>query len=184
VLNAGDLSTAGTLAERAIKAPFSRPIDHLLASETYRRLGDPTSSRRAELAYAYPSAPWAHLRKAPTAHRVPAASAMSLVDLELVDLALVVLREGIGDSVFYPFGAMSDMADTYSAVAQRLLARQELDSMQLYEKPAAYNALARIAYFSRDYVRADNLWQRSLVLDPRQEKVRVSLAELAGLEFE
>lgn len=192
VLNAGDLSTAGTLAERAIKAPFSRPIDHLLASETYRRLGDPTSSRRAELAYAYPSAPWAHLRKAPTAHRVPAASAMSLVDLELVDLALVVLREGIGDSVFYPFGAMSDMADTYIAVAQRLLARQELDSMQevlalsmqLYEKPAAYNALARIAYFSRDYVRADSLWQRSLVLDPRQKKVRVSLAELAGFEVE
>jgi len=188
-LREGDLPAARTLANRATEALSPRPLYYLLASETYRRLGEPADMRNAELRYAYPRGRWAHLRKAPTVHRVPAASAMSLVDLGLTDLALAVLKEGIGDSVFYPFGAMSDMADTYIAVAQRLLMRQELDpmqevlalSMQLYEKPAAYNTLARVAYFSHDYARAQSLWQRSLVLDPVQEKVRANLAELAEL---
>ena len=43
-------------------------------------------------------------------------------------------------------------------------------STQLYEKPAAYNALARSAYFAKDYTRARTLWQRSLALDPARKK--------------
>ena len=95
-----------------------------------------------------------------------------------------------GASVFYPLSAMADMADTYLAVAQRLPAHQHLAQMeqalelstQLYEKPAAYNALARSAYFARDYSRAHTLWQRSLALDPAQADIRQALDQLTTPE--
>ena len=52
---------------------------------------------------------------------------------------------------------MADMADTYIAVAQILLAHSHLDpmrqalelSIKIFAKPAAYNALARSAYFNQ-----------------------------------
>ena len=53
-------------------------------------------------------------------------------------------------------------------------------STQLYEKPAAYNALARAAYFSNHYTRAQTLWQRSLALDPNQAEIRDNLTRLAA----
>lgn len=97
-----------------------------------------------------------------------------------------MLAEGASESVFYPLGAMSDMADSYIAVAQRLLTNQHLDHMervlelstQLYEKPAAYNTLARSAYFYENYTRARAMWQRSLSLDPTQENIRQALNQL------
>ena len=81
---------------------------------------------------------------------------------------------------------MADMADTYLAVAQRLPAHLHLAQMeqalelstQLYEKPAAYNALARSAYFAKDDTRT--LWQRSLALDPAQEEIHRQLARLTA----
>ncbi len=93
-----------------------------------------------------------------------------------------------GASVFYPLSAMADMADTYLAVAQRLPAHQHLAQMeqalelstQLYEKPAAYNALARSAYFAKNDTRARTLWQRSLSLDPAQEEIHRQLARLTA----
>lgn len=129
-----------------------------------------------------------HLRNAPTIHRIPGASAPALAELDLPDLALEILAAGAGESVFYPLGAMSDMADAYIAVAQRLLAHQHLAQMeqalelstQLYEKPAAYNALARSAYFAKDYTRARTLWQRSLALDPAQEEIHQHLTRLTA----
>ena len=91
-----------------------------------------------------------------------------------------------GASVFYPLSAMADMADTYLAVAQRLPAHQHLAQMeqafelstQLYEKPAAYNALAHSTYFAKDDTRT--LWQRSLALDPAQEEIHRQLARLTA----
>ncbi len=185
-LQQGDVSQARAYAERAADSPAPRPLENLLAAASYRRVHEPELARAAQVRHEYPSGQWAHLRKSPTAHRVPAATAATLVDLGLFELALAVLREGVGESVFYPFGALSDMADTYIAVAQHLLAEQEVEAMQealelsiqLYEKPAAYNTLARVAYFSRDYAGAQRLWQRSLALDSTQEEIRVSLAEL------
>jgi uncharacterized protein HemY len=126
------------------------------------------------------------LRNSPTRHRIPAASAASLIELGLPDLALAMLAEGTSESVFYPLGAMSDMADSYIAVAQRLLTDQHLGHMeqvlelstQLYEKPAAYNTLARSAYFYKHYTRARAMWQRSLALDPAQENIHQALSQL------
>ena len=86
---------------------------------------------------------------------------------------------------------MPDMADTYIAVAQILLARGHLDpmrqalelSIKIFAKPAAYNALARSAYFARDYSRARTLWQRSLALEPAQANIRQALDQLTTPEI-
>jgi len=187
-LKSQELASARVFVERADEIASASPLAQVLAASTFHRLGDSERARRAELRYEYPGGHWAHLRKSPTAHRVPASTAASLLGLGLVDLAVDVLKEGVGNSVFYPFGALADMADTYMAVAQQLLAQEEIGpmqevlalSLQLYEKPAAYNTLARIAYFAHDYVRADSLWRRSLALDPAQAVVRASLDEMAA----
>ena len=183
-LNANDLTQARDLAENLLDAPITHPIAQLLAAETYRRLDLPQRAAQAHRTYALPLV--THLRNAPTIHRIPGASAATLAILDLPDLALAILKEGASESVFYPLGAMSDMADSYIAVAQHLLAAQRLThmhqalelSIQLYAKPAAYNALARSAYFSKDYTRARTLWQRSLDLDQNQADIRQSLAQL------
>ena len=183
-LNNNDLPRARRLVEDQLDLPLSQPIAELLAIETYRRLDLPILAEKTRRAYALPLL--TYLKHAPTLHRIPAASAASLAALGLPDQALAQLKEGASESVFYPLGAMSDMADRYIAVAQQLLAGQHLAHMQqalelstqLYEKPAAYNALARSAYFSKDYTRARTLWQRSLALDPAQEDIRHTLTQL------
>ena len=184
-LNNNDLSRARRLVEDHLAiSPTSQPIAQLLAAETYHRLDLPKLAEQARNTYTRPLV--TSLRNSPTLHRIPAASAASLVELGLPDLALAMLAEGASESVFYPLGAMSDMADSYIAVAQRLLTNQHLDHMervlelstQLYEKPAAYNTLARSAYFYENYTRARAMWQRSLSLDPTQENIRQALNQL------
>ena len=187
-LNHNDLPRARAQVETLLTAPAPSPLAQLLAAETFRRLEQPDLARQARRAYALPLA--THLRNAPTLHRTPGATAAACAALDLPDLALKQLRDGIDESVFYPVGAMPDMADTYIAVAQILLARGHLDpmrqalelSIQIFAKPAAYNALARSAYFARDYSRAHTLWQRSLALDPAQADIRQALDQLTTPE--
>ena len=183
-LNDNDLPRAQHLVENQLDTPIAQPIVQLLAAETYRRSDQQTLATEARRAYDLPLL--TYLRNAPTLHRIPAASATSLAALGLPDLAISILKAGASESVFLPLSAMSDMADAYIRVAQRLLADQHLAHMeqalelstQFYEKPAAYNALAHRAYFSKDYTRARTMWQRSLTLDPTQENIRQTLAQL------
>ena len=188
-LNRNDLARARALVEALFATPVISPLTHLLAAETFQRLDQPDLVRQARRTYALPLA--THLRNTPTIHRIPGATAAACAELGLPDLALKQLQDGIDESVFYPVGAMSDMADTYIAVAQILLAHSHLDhmrqalklSIKIFAKPAAYNTLARSAYFTRDYSRARTLWQRSLALDPAQANIRQALDQLTTPEI-
>lgn len=84
-----------------------------------------------------------------------------------------------GFHAFYPVGAISDMADAYIAGTQIVLAHGHLVptplalelSIRIFAKPGSFNALARNAYFDRDYIRARAL-VAALALDPNQADIR------------
>ena len=75
---------------------------------------------------------------------------------------------------FYPVTAISDMAGTQLVLAHDHLVPppQALElSIRIFAKPGSFNALARNAYFDRDYVCARAL-VAALTLDPNQADIR------------
>ncbi len=83
----------------------------------------------------------------------------------VVPIAALTVYSGF--HAFYPVGAISDMAHGHLVPTPLAL---EL-SIRIFAKPGSFSALARNAYFDRDYIRARAL-VAALALDPNQADIR------------
>ncbi|MCC7265148.1 MAG: glycosyltransferase family 39 protein [Candidatus Latescibacteria bacterium] len=119
---------------------------------------------------------WGYADLAHAAQVLPWATALSLQDAGLDELALLALADGVKKRGLLKPAFLTTMADSYIDLAQAayLQSRQEYArqvyylSTQVLPRPLACNALGVFAFNSRNYDKARAWWEQSLELDSTQ----------------
>ena len=192
-LQKDDLELARQLIDAAMSAyPFSK-LPHLLKAEIYRRQG---KSKLAEVAlrnYEPERAQGltAYVYNVSTIPDIPGATALSLAELGLPDMALQVLREGMETARSYPPEIVSAYY-SYLDVASHFAKKDQIDRMeqvlsmaiQLHRNAETYNILALLAYQRGESARAMKLWTNSLSVNERQADIHAKMGKVALQELE
>ncbi len=179
-LQTGDLDQSLLAARRAIEQFPQSKIAYLIAAEIQKQRED---GEAMELYRAYRAEAVRH----PYPHLLFWVSGMSLLELDLTDLALSILEEGARQVSSIPSDAIM-MAHQYIALAGRLYDRQAIEeaakifllSTQIHPLPVAYNSLANIAILREDYKQAVAYLEKSLQLDDKQAKEHAAIGKITA----
>jgi Tfp pilus assembly protein PilF len=181
-LHQGDLARALVLVKALRTAHPENRLVALIEADIYRHLGDTESEEMALAGYlrGYGAA-------SRSAHRLPWATATSLVELGLIDLALSALYDGIQRSTHLTATDLRRMAASYIHVGHNLRRRDELAhaseayemSTLVHEEPVAYNNLGIMAHQAGRPLEALSWWEQSLSLDETQVELHQVMGETA-----
>ena len=177
-LQSGDLDSSLQTTERAIAQLPQSKLAHVIQAEIYRQMG--RSTRNVLEPYN------AETKKRNNQHVIPWATAKSLVDLGLTDLALFVLGSGVRQAAYFIPRAVVGMSTSYIDIAIILYNRQEKEaaakvlalSTQIHPLPLAYFNLGLIALENEDYPRAKTHFEQSLHLDDNLAAAHANLGKI------
>jgi len=178
-LREGALERAAQLFQEAIDRYPDLDLVHLLLAEVHRRAG--RQEREREARQRYKTAARKH-----SAHVLPFAAGMGLVDLDLPDLARQVLIEGTQKAAHMPSWAVGDLATAYILLANIALERGQRDlawdtyrlSTRIHPNPEAFNRLGFIAYRAEDFDLAVDFWDQSVRLQDDQASIHFNLGQV------
>ena len=128
----------------------------------------------------------AHVINPKMVHFVNAATALSLARLGLYDLALGDLERGMDEKVSKLPRARRPRAKSYLRVAAAFETAGQADhreatirmSLEVFRTAEAFNALAKIEARTGDLRTSRQLLEQSVLVNGRQPKVHLALAEL------
>jgi tetratricopeptide (TPR) repeat protein len=186
-LGAGDAPGALADVREAIAANPNALISYRLEAEILGRMGDTEGARQAMVRYSPETAGgrMAHVINPKMVHFVCAATALSLARLGLFDLALRELERGVGEGFGSP-RTPRQRALSYLGVAAAFETAGQADhreatirmSLEIYRTAEALNALAQIETRAGHLGTARQLLEQSILVNARQPKVHLELAEL------
>ena len=192
-LQKDDLELAQQLTDAAMSAyPFSK-LTHFLKAEIYQRQGESKLAEAALRNYKPEGAQGltAYVDNAGTIPDIPGATALSLAELGLPDMALQVLREGMETARSYP-PEIASAYYSYLDVASHFAKKDQLDRMeqvlnmtiQLHRNEETYNILAMLAYQRGESARAMKMWANSLAINDGQAGIHAEMGKVALQELE
>jgi len=152
---------------------------HLLIADAHRRAGRQDRERESRERYRVAS-------RRHSAHVLPFAAGMGLVDLDLPDLAREVLIEGTQKAAYMPSWAIEDLATAYVLLANIALERDQHDlawdtyrlSTRIDPNSEAFNRLGFLAYRAEDFDRAIDFWDQSVRLQDNQASIHSNLGQI------
>ena len=180
--DSAQLGVAATLA----KFPHAKTA-YLLEAEIHSIQGRHAASAAARRRYEPESGAGGtlHASNHGTIHLIPAASALTLVELGLEELAVRILEAGMEGVHRYEADVARAMASSYWEVAKLLFEKRRLKemeqalnlSLQIYPTSAASNVLGTLAYGRGQALVAMEYWERSLVLEDNQPQIHALLGK-------
>ncbi|MBI2502140.1 MAG: glycosyltransferase family 39 protein [Candidatus Latescibacteria bacterium] len=188
-VRARDWAQAEAAAHTLLEAYPDLALGYWLLAQIHRQQGNPDS---AALAHFQPeNLRAAHVLHTGTVHYIPANTALSLSYLGLGDLALQVLREGVGSDYSSSAQAAEQMAQSYLEVAKYFFSRGDLARMEqavelstrIFGIKEACNILALTAQQRGEPEQALKWWEQSLLVEADQADIhrRAGLVALLNL---
>jgi len=186
LLRADDLGGAETVLDSVLSSHPDLLVTHFLKEHLHRSRGE-TAAAELMRTRRQPENLHGSLRyvgNPSTAYRVTGAAASSLVQLDMADLAIQVLREDAERYRRMGHRVLEARAQDYLDVGRQLFLQRRARQMEeaaalaleVYPLPRACNILATLAAGSGDHARAIGLWERSLNTDEAQAEVHLRLA--------
>ena len=178
-LREGELERAAQHFQEAIDSHPDMDLIHLLIAEVHRRAGRQEQEREARERYRITA-------RRHSAHVLPFAAGMGLVDLDLPDLAREVLIEGTQKAAYMPSWAVEDLATAYVLLANIALERGQSDlawdtyrlSTHIHPHPEAFNRLGFLSYRAKDFDLAIDFWDQSVRLQEDQASIHFNLGQV------
>ena len=177
LLQQDDPAGARQSVELILRDHPEEKLAHRLAAEIYHRLGESEKERYAWQQFDPETATGrtSFVRNVDSRHGIPGASALSLVNLGLHDLAIADLTRSTTAHKLSQSKAR-EMARAYLVVASKLFNRglqqqaAQVCRLSLLIEPtsAAHNVLAKASFNDGNYEAAVESWEESLKLDPAQ----------------